>query len=106
MADLSKDESEQWCGVGGCLLAPVPTVTDPLSLVNVVCNEVVSDSDCDFVEPQTRENSTRVWRWSRLGEDPRRKVGLTKQSQNVCEADRRHYLKAQLYKFDRHGQAH
>ena len=36
--------------VCGCLLA-VLIVID--SLVNVVCDVVVSDSDCEFVKPQT-----------------------------------------------------
>ena len=36
-----------------CVLASVLIVTDLVSLVNVVCHVVVSDSDCEFVEPQT-----------------------------------------------------
>ena len=51
--DLSEDWSEPWCGVSVCMLASVPVVTDPLSPANAVCDVVVSDSDCDFVKPQT-----------------------------------------------------
>ena len=49
------------------VLASFPAVTDPFSHVSVVCDVVVSDSDCDFVKPQTfvfsPANATRVWRW-------------------------------------------
>ena len=55
--ELSGDESEHWCRlrvcVCVCVFASVLPVTDPFSLVNVVCDEVVSGLDCEFVEPQT-----------------------------------------------------
>ena len=50
-----------------CLLASppvVPVVTVPHSDVNLVCEAVFSDSDCEIVEPQTflsPGNAKRVW---------------------------------------------
>ena len=37
-----------------CVLAMPPVVTVPLSDVNVVCEVVFCDSDCEFVEPLTK----------------------------------------------------
>ena len=51
--DLSEDESEQLGGVSGCVPASVPIGTGSLSQVNVFCDVVVSDSDCESVKPQT-----------------------------------------------------
>ena len=54
VVDLSGDQGEQWGGVsGGCVPASVLAGTDSLSQVNVSCDVVVSDLDCEFVEPQT-----------------------------------------------------
>ena len=57
-----------------CVLASppvVPVVTVPFSDVNLVCEAVYSDSDCEIVEPQTfvslslsPENAKRVSLWS------------------------------------------
>ena len=86
------DESEHWCEVSVsvcvCVPASVPSVLDvnplvwdfrcvclsgsvlavtaPFLLVNVVCEVVVSDMDCECVKPRTfsPENATRVWPWS------------------------------------------
>ena len=48
-----------------CVLAMPPVVTVLLSDVNVVCEVVFCDSDCEFVERQTLilppENVKRVW---------------------------------------------
>ena len=47
-----------------CVLASPPVVTVLISDVNVVCEVVSSDSDCEIVEPQTLVspgNATQVW---------------------------------------------
>ena len=38
--------------------ASVPVVTGPFSPANVVCDVVVSDSDCEFVEPQRKREAS------------------------------------------------
>ena len=61
VVDLSGDESEHWCEVWE--LVYVVTVLDLWSLVNVVCDLdlcLVSDSDCEFVKPQTCSLSKNV----------------------------------------------
>ena len=49
----TRDKGEHWCEVSVCVLASVPVVTDPFSLVNGVCDVMASDSDCESVERQT-----------------------------------------------------
>ena len=52
-------ESEQWCGVSVCVLDCVPSVAGSLSQANVVCDVAISDSDCEFVKPQTFSFSSK-----------------------------------------------
>ena len=50
-----------------CVLASYSTVTDPSSLVNVVRDVLVADSDCEFVEPESFSLSRKhasVWHWT------------------------------------------
>ena len=59
VVDRSVHESEQCCGVSLCVFAPVLIVIDSLSQVNAICEEVLSDSACDIVKPQTLVFLTR-----------------------------------------------
>ena len=58
VVDLSGGEREHWCQVSVCVPASVLTLTDLFSLVNVVCDVVVSCWDCEFVELQTSSLSS------------------------------------------------
>ena len=100
-------------GIPGMFLCSplvVPYVTVPFPDVNVVCE--FSDSDFEFVEPQTCspsnkreasvawecETEVKIDRPSKLCQKrsetgPRRKGRLSKRYQNVCEAERRRHQK-------------
>ena len=92
-----------------CLLVVPPSllvVTVPFSNVNVVCEVVFSDSNCEYVEPQTfslsRNRETRV----ALECETYHAANFTfsKRHQKVCEAEYRRHQKGRFCKSDRHGQ--
>ena len=102
-------------GVSVCVLASFLTGRDPFSHVKVVGDVVVSDSDCEFGEPQTLlcpESAARVWRWDvtqrcilkdrpskAVPESVRRRPtpqSLSYKSSARCKAEHRHRSKAHL----------
>ena len=93
----------------------VLVVTVPLSDVNVVCEVVFSDSECEFVELETLSPSTKrdaivalecETRANTEGPDSRRKVHFCKRYQNVCEAEHRLHQKGRFCSRHRRGLVH
>ena len=99
--DLSRDESEQWCGVRVLIL----------SQVSAICEVMFSDSDCELVKPQTyscfREHNASVALECETKMILERKRRLQPQGElhgpHRSDVAYHRHQKAHFCTFDRHG---